>query len=235
MQKTLNRKREGGPIGHVLPMLFYRKKIRDAFAVMVDALQETPACFPCAIAEKLCLGAEMAGVHPVEGLDDLAFNVPREALPEFFELATVVSEEALKWEDERRKLDSIRAFVWELANVVNPGEVKFDKTGKLVLDSLRDAELLQYDPLLDAFGRNEQGNHKWAYGTVKTEFSKVRAEIQKVEHDWSTLIHAWKKAHRFYRLLRRCHDGGPRGSFAEWAGSSEALRCLRSVSSVLNT
>lgn len=215
---------------HALPPLFYQARVQSAFSRLVDALQETPASFPCAIAEKVCLGAEMAGAHPVEGLDDLAFNVPREALPEFFEFAAVVYKESLN-DDCNSTGDFVRRF----ANVVASRDIALDENGKLP-PSIWDAPLLDWESLVDQF----KTEFKWDKGQhpgerARTAFHDELKRIRRIETRWSKIIFAWKKAHRFYRLLKRCDDGlGPRGSFAEWAGSSEAMRCLQSVSHVLD-
>lgn len=217
-------------LAHALPPLFYGATVQTAFGRLVDAIQETPASFPCAIAETVCLGAEMAGVHPVEGFDDLLFNVPREALPEFFGFAAVVSKEALNGDCK-----STGDFVRRFANVVASRDVALDENGKLPA-SIWDAPLVDWESLVDEF----ETEYKWDKGQnrgdlAKGAFHDELKRIRRIETRWSKLVFAWKKAHRFYRLLKRCDDGlGPRGSFAEWAGSSEAMRCLCSVSHFLD-
>lgn len=217
-------------LAHALPPLFYGATVQTAFGRLVDAIQETPASFPCAIAETVCLGAEMAGVHPVEGFDDLLFNVPRDALPEFFRFAAVAFEASMK-DDCLSTGDFVRRF----ANVVASRDITLDANGNLP-SSIWDAPLLDWESLVDEF-RTE---FSWGKGQhpgerARTAFHDELKRIRRIETRWSKLVFAWKKARRFYRLLKRCDDGlGPRGSFAEWAGSSEAMRCLSSVSHVLD-
>jgi len=141
---------------HAFPLLFYQARVQSAFSRLVDALQETPASFPCAIAEKVCFGAEMAGAHPVDGLDDLAFNVPREALPEFFEFAAVVSKEALNGDCK-----STGDFVRRFANVVAARDIELDENGKLP-PSIWDAPLVDWESL--AADAESSGAFKWDKG-----------------------------------------------------------------------